>query len=156
MGSPARRVEKTRTTGRQEIRDHRERKHTTWGRRVGKESESKDQREDDARRENHCGAGPTDQGTGEPDVHESTCRRLERPQLQQVRPARNMPCLVRVGDTGRCLLSREVSGHKKMLERWRRQYNTMRPHSALGYRQPAPAAISPASLNGLIMSPALS
>ena len=58
-----------------------------------------------------------------------------------------MPCLVRVGDTGRCLLSREVSGHKKMLERWRRQYNTMRPHSALGYRQPAPAAISPASLN---------
>ena len=34
--------------------------------------------------------------------------------------------------------------------------NTVRPHSALGYRPPAPAAISPASLNGVLMSPALS
>jgi len=25
-----------------------------------------------------------------------------------------------------------------IIERWRRQYNTCRPHSALGYRQPAP------------------
>ena len=25
-----------------------------------------------------------------------------------------------------------------LLERWRRQYNTQRPHSALGYRPPAP------------------
>ena len=41
-------------------------------------------------------------------------------------------------------------------ERWRRQYNTVRPHSALGYRPPAPAAISPAPLSGMIMSPALS
>ena len=31
-----------------------------------------------------------------------------------------------------------------------------RPHSALGYRPPAPAAISPAPLSGMIMSPALS
>ncbi len=38
----------------------------------------------------------------------------------------------------------------------RRQYNTVRPHSALGYRPPAPEAISPAPLSGLIMSPALS
>ena len=45
---------------------------------------------------------------------------------------------------------------KILIERSRREYNTVRPHSALGYRPPAPAAISPASLNGLIMSPALS
>ena len=45
---------------------------------------------------------------------------------------------------------------KILIERWRREYNTVRPHSALGYRPPAPAAISPVSLNGLIMSPALS
>ena len=31
----------------------------------------------------------------------------------------------------------------------------LRPHSTLGYRPPAPVAISPASRNGLLMSPAL-
>lgn len=30
-----------------------------------------------------------------------------------------------------------------LLERWRREYNTVRPHSALGYRAPAPEAIAP-------------
>ena len=59
------------------------------------------------------------------------------------------------------LLDREIfytlTEAKILIERWRREYNTVRPHSALGYRPPAPAAaISPASLNGLIMSPALS
>ena len=43
-----------------------------------------------------------------------------------------------------------------LIERWRRQYNTVRSHSALGYRPPAPEAISTAPLSGLIMSPALS
>jgi len=28
-----------------------------------------------------------------------------------------------------------------LIEMWRRQYNTIRPHSVLGYRPPAPAAI---------------
>ena len=28
-----------------------------------------------------------------------------------------------------------------LIERWRRHYNTIRPHSALGYRPPAPEAI---------------
>ena len=42
------------------------------------------------------------------------------------------------------------------IERWRREYNTVRPHSALGYRPPAPESISPTPLSGLIMSPALS
>ena len=35
-----------------------------------------------------------------------------------------------------------------LTERWRREYNTIRPHSALGYRAPAPEAVwicSPAS-----------
>ena len=43
-----------------------------------------------------------------------------------------------------------------LIDRWRRQYNRVQPHSALGYRPPAPEAISPAPLSGLIMSPALS
>ncbi len=29
------------------------------------------------------------------------------------------------------------------IERWRHHYNTVRPHSALGYRLPAPQAIAP-------------
>jgi len=32
---------------------------------------------------------------------------------------------------------------KVLTERWRREYNTLRPHSALGYRPPAPEAIEP-------------
>ena len=34
---------------------------------------------------------------------------------------------------------------KVLIERWRRHYNTARPHSSLGYRSPAPEAIQPAS-----------
>jgi len=30
-----------------------------------------------------------------------------------------------------------------LIERWRREYNEFRPHSALGYRAPAPEAIEP-------------
>jgi len=30
-----------------------------------------------------------------------------------------------------------------LIERWRRHYNTLRPHSALGYRPPAPETILP-------------
>ena len=30
-----------------------------------------------------------------------------------------------------------------VIEKWRVHYNTLRPHSALGYRPPAPAACSP-------------
>ena len=30
-----------------------------------------------------------------------------------------------------------------LIERWRVEYNTIRPHSALGYRPPAPEAIQP-------------
>jgi putative transposase len=58
------------------------------------------------------------------------------------------------------LLDREIfytlTEAKILIERWRREYNTVRPHSALGYRPPAPEAISPAPLSGLIMSSALS
>jgi len=58
------------------------------------------------------------------------------------------------------LLDREIfftlAEAKILIERWRREYNTVRPHSALGYRQPAPAAIMPATLGSFEMSPALS
>ncbi len=30
-----------------------------------------------------------------------------------------------------------------LVEQWRREYNTVRPHSALGYRPPAPEAVRP-------------
>ena len=35
---------------------------------------------------------------------------------------------------------------KVLTERWRGHYNTVRPHSSLGYRAPAPEAIHPHSL----------
>ncbi len=58
------------------------------------------------------------------------------------------------------LLDREIfytlTEAKILIERWRRQYNTVRPHSALGYRPPAPEAVRPAPIGGLTMSPALS
>ena len=34
---------------------------------------------------------------------------------------------------------------KVLIERWRQHYNTIRPHSSLGYRPPAPEAILPRS-----------
>jgi putative transposase len=34
---------------------------------------------------------------------------------------------------------------KVLIERWRRHYNAVRPHSSLGYQAPAPEAIQPAS-----------
>ena len=30
---------------------------------------------------------------------------------------------------------------KVLVERWRREYNTLRPHSSLGYRPPAPETV---------------
>jgi hypothetical protein len=35
---------------------------------------------------------------------------------------------------------------KELIERWRKTYNTVRPHSSLGYRPPAPAACRPCPL----------
>ena len=32
---------------------------------------------------------------------------------------------------------------KGLVERWRREYNQIRPHSSLGYRPPAPEVIIP-------------
>jgi transposase InsO family protein len=40
-----------------------------------------------------------------------------------------------------------------VIERWRVEYNTERPHSALGYRPPAPAAYSPLALPNSIPQP---
>lgn len=36
-----------------------------------------------------------------------------------------------------------------LIERWRREYNHLRPHSALGYRPPAPEAMQPGSRSPL-------
>ncbi|MBL9164763.1 MAG: transposase [Planctomycetaceae bacterium] len=33
-----------------------------------------------------------------------------------------------------------------LIDRWRRHVNAVRPHSSLGYRDPAPEAIQPRSL----------
>ncbi len=58
------------------------------------------------------------------------------------------------------LLDREIfytlTEAKILIARWRRQYHTVRPHSALGYRPPAPEAVMPTSIDDLTMSPALS
>ena len=58
------------------------------------------------------------------------------------------------------LLDREIfytlTEAKILIERWRREYNTVRPHSALGYRPPAPDAIMPVTFGSFEMSPALS
>ena len=43
------------------------------------------------------------------------------------------------------LLNREIfytlTEAKILIERWRREYNSIRPHSALGYRPPVPEAV---------------
>ena len=48
------------------------------------------------------------------------------------------------------LLDREVFTMlleaKILVEEWRKEYDQVRPHSALGYRPPAPEAIMPATL----------
>jgi transposase InsO family protein len=43
-----------------------------------------------------------------------------------------------------------------LIERWRRAYNAVRPHSSLGYRPPAPEAIVPwtSALGAALLSPA--
>lgn len=42
---------------------------------------------------------------------------------------------------------------KVLIERWRVHYNTARPHSSLGYRAPAPAAVSPEACSATLRSP---
>ena len=58
------------------------------------------------------------------------------------------------------LLDREIfytlTEAQILIERWRQQYNTVRPHSALGYRPPAPLTVIPAAFRSIEMSPALS
>ncbi len=49
------------------------------------------------------------------------------------------------GKMGDELLNREIAytlqEAQVLIEGWRREYNQVRPHSALGYRPPAPEAI---------------
>ena len=37
-----------------------------------------------------------------------------------------------------------------VIQGWRKQYNTVRPHSALGYRPPAPGAYNPVLLERIV------
>jgi transposase InsO family protein len=58
------------------------------------------------------------------------------------------------------LLDREIFytlGEAKILiDRWRKEYNTFRPHSSLGYRPPAPEALQwPASTTAGLQSAAM-
>ncbi len=39
---------------------------------------------------------------------------------------------------------------KVLIERWRRHYNQVRPHSSLGYRPPAPESIAPRSVRSAV------
>ena len=58
------------------------------------------------------------------------------------------------------LLDREIfytlTETQILIERWRQEYNTIRPHSALGYRPPAPEAVTRVPVGRLNMSFALS
>ena len=38
-----------------------------------------------------------------------------------------------------------------LIERWRREYNTVRPHSSLGYRPPAPMTVLPSYEKELVL-----
>jgi hypothetical protein len=52
--------------------------------------------------------------------------------------------LLRNGNTFPCDGSHFTLKEAKVLvEQWRTHYNTIRPHSSLGYRPPAPQAINP-------------
>ena len=42
---------------------------------------------------------------------------------------------------------------KIIIEQWRRHYNTIRPHSSLGYRPPAPEAIKPLPIQATALEP---
>jgi putative transposase len=42
-----------------------------------------------------------------------------------------------------------VTEARVVIEQWRREYNQRRPHSALGYRPPAPEAFLPVQINQL-------
>ena len=39
---------------------------------------------------------------------------------------------------------------KVLIENWRREYKTIRPHSSLGYKPPAPEAMLPCGENPLV------
>ena len=90
--------------------------------------------------------------------HRSTQRRLPRERADEERLVADMIELTRqYGRYGYCesfngrmrdeLLNGEIFYSLReaqiIIERWRNHYNTKRPHSALGYRPPAPEAIVP-------------
>ena len=57
-----------------------------------------------------------------------------------------MPHFVKIPDRDE-LLNGEIFYRLKeaeiVIEQWRKQYNTIRPHSSRGYRSPAPQTLNP-------------
>ena len=53
------------------------------------------------------------------------------------------------------LLNREIlytlKEAKIIIEKWRQEYNTVRPHSSLSYRPPAPEAVQPLAYDAVWM-----
>jgi len=70
--------------------------------------------------------------------------RIELNHIQPGKPVQNAFVESFNGKLRDELLNREIFDTlleaKVLIERWRREYNTIRPHSALGYRPPAPEA----------------
>ncbi len=64
------------------------------------------------------------------------------------------------GKLGDELLDREIFFSLKeaqvLVERWRQEYNRIRPHSSLGYRPPAPEAVQPRRIQSLLTRPEMS
>ncbi len=64
------------------------------------------------------------------------------------------------GKLGDELLDREIFFSLKeaqvLVERWRQEYNRIRPHSSLGYRPPAPEAVQPRRIHSLLPRPEMS
>ena len=47
-------------------------------------------------------------------------------------------------------LFKDLREAKVLIERWRRHFNTVRPHTSLGYQPPTPEAIVPADLASIV------
>jgi len=52
-----------------------------------------------------------------------------------------IPRAARMYDMTKNTMRKILKEAKVLIERWRRHYNTVRPHQSLGYRPPAPEAI---------------
>ena len=59
---------------------------------------------------------------------------------------RNLNCRRRRGPSVSCAQWQVLLDVRVLTEKYRQTYNRVRPHSSLGYRPPAPAAVPPTDL----------